>query len=163
MSRPRSKPRPRSTAIWLGIVALVLQAFGAAIHASSHHDHDVHGPLSIASRSAESDSGTHQTHAHDHTHCHAHDAHTEDEEPSDPQRHTSHPGEPASPHDHDDCPTCVKILANARTAFTSAPDLLTLARVCRAPFKLGAERLGAITMLRVQPARGPPSRSPTIA
>ncbi len=38
-----------------------------------------------------------------------------------------------------------------------------MAGIRRESLTLGAERVRSIGLLRVQPARGPPSRSPTIA
>lgn len=161
----RRKLRPRVPALWLGIAALVLQAFGAALHAYTHHDRGGRAPLSVAHHTTVAD--THDSPNDNHAHCHGHaPAHTPDHThaaPSDHPRHTSHRTDPASPDDHSDCPTCLKLLSNARTAFASSPEPPFIAKPSREPPTLGAERALALAALRSQPVRGPPMRAPAIA
>lgn len=160
----RQISRPLLPALWFGIAALVLQAFGAALHARTHHAQVPLASAHAAHAALVADSGVEHTHEHVHgpSHCDGY-THHDHSEPSNNHRHATHPADPAPHAPHDECPTCLKVLSNARSALapTSEPSVVDSAR--REPPILGAARAHSLPLLRVQPARAPPMGAPAIA
>lgn len=148
-----SIPRSLLTALWLGIAALVLQGFGAALHACSHahpNEPSIFEPVG------------HQ-HAHaSHTCSHTHHAHPSPDEAPIPEPNDTTPSQDdhdpnGTPERHNDCLTCLKLASNAREILSPhvhiahAPPLLAPSVKHPAP---GIRSRIADPNL---PARGPPT------
>lgn len=135
-STHRAPLRRSRIAAVVGILAVVLQAFGAALHVRSH----AHTPhvLSAAApaftgHAGHAEHAEHAGHGAAHLHPRAHHHHPEADLPCDSRvTHAAHHDHaPPSQHhapDHDrDCPVCDSLIAGARAlTIPDSPDSLVL-------------------------------------
>ncbi|MCW5769132.1 MAG: hypothetical protein KIT19_10640 [Phycisphaeraceae bacterium] len=144
-------PRSLLLALWLGIAAVVLQGFGATLHACTHRYHD----LAPVTTPVPQTQGNH-AHICSHTHHSHHDApHPEPGDTAPPQ--DDHDRDD-TPERHNDCPTCLKLASNARQILASPlciPGTLPLVAPC---IKLAATEARSHIADPNLPARGPPTR-----
>ncbi|QYK48454.1 MAG: hypothetical protein KF838_01040 [Phycisphaeraceae bacterium] len=156
-----SIPRSLLLALWLGIAAVVLQGFGAALHACSHPHHD-QAPITSPVARTQTHNEVHTQTYPAHTCSHTHHAHTSPHEAPVPERDGGMPPEDdhdsnSTPIRHNDCPTCLKLASNAREILSSplyiadAPRLLTLC------VKHTASEARSHIADPNLPARGPPT------